>query len=113
MFRGPKVVDNFQLVVLISVVMLRDATAREITDDVRQRLREQVAAPTVYRTLERLEEKGMVQIMVPRQKDGKATRPYGRTYRITKPGEKAMDEALSRFLHMSSGWYTPDETPPR
>lgn len=107
MFRGPKVVDNFQLVVLISVVMLRDATARDITEDVRRRLGEDVAAPTVYRTLERLEEKGMVQIMVPRQREGKETRPYGRTYRITKPGEKAMGEALDRFLRMSHGWYKP------
>lgn len=108
MFRGPKVVAGFQEAILLSVWMLGGATLRQITEEVNRRLDSPVTAPSVHRTLERLEKKGMVEVMVPRRAARAGTRPYGRTYRVTKLGEHALEEAKSRLLRMYVGWLQPE-----
>jgi DNA-binding PadR family transcriptional regulator len=93
---------EFEVVVLLSVLHLgQDANGSAVRTDIEQRIGRQVSRGSVYVTLDRLEEKGLLSsrlIDAPTVRGGTK-----RLFRATAAGVKAVRHALATFDRMRQG----------
>ena len=100
---APAPLGEFELVVLLAVVRLKDdAYPVAIRDEIEARTKRDVSRPAVFITLERLEDKGL---LTSRYGDPTPVRG-GRAKRFfspTKAGLAAAQQSLDTFAAMSQG----------
>ena len=97
------VLGEFELLVLLSLLRLGNgAYGAAIRRDIEERTVREVAVGTLYMTLARLEEKGMICSYI-----GNPSRHRGgrrrRHYLMDTPGQKALGRALRTLRAMSDG----------
>lgn len=97
------ILGEFELVVLLSVLHLGEAAyGSAIRDDIERRAGRAVSRGAVYITLERLEEKRLLNSRVDAVSDRRGGRPK-RTFRTTAAGVKAVKRAVSLVADMRKG----------
>ena len=98
--QGP--LGEFEIVVLMAVMRLaEEANGSAVRQHIEERAQRKVSRGSVYVTLDRLEEKGLLSSRLtdaPRVRGGTK-----RTFRITPAGLKAAKHALGMFARMNEG----------
>jgi DNA-binding PadR family transcriptional regulator len=98
--QGP--LGEFEIVVLMAVLRLEDqANGAAVRQHIEHRAKRRVSRGSVYVTLDRLEEKGLLSsrlIDAPRVRGGTK-----RIFRVTPAGLKAAKHALAMFVRMHEG----------
>jgi DNA-binding PadR family transcriptional regulator len=94
---------EFEQFVLLALARLgADAYGITICDDIAARTRRVVSLGAVYKTLERLEDKGLV-----RSRIGEPTAERGgrrkKHYQLAAPGERALRQSMSALRNMTEG----------
>jgi len=94
---------DFEQLVLLALVRLRDdAYGVSIHDEILRRARREVTVASVYKTLERLEDKGFVASTIgePTAERGGRRKKY---FRIQPAGRRALTHALASLRRMTAG----------
>ena len=94
---------DFEQLVLLALVRLGDAAyGVSIHDEIVRRARREVTIAAVYKTLERLEDKGLVS-----SREGAPTPERGgrrkKHYRLLAAGHRALTQSLSALRSMTEG----------
>jgi DNA-binding PadR family transcriptional regulator len=100
---SPATLGDFEQLVLLALVRLGDrAYGVSIHDEIVRRARRDVAVAAVYKTLERLEDKGLAVSSVgePTSERGGRRKKY---FRIQPAGRRALTHALASIRRMSAG----------
>jgi len=97
------VLGEFEQMVLLSLTRLGlDAYGVPIADDIRERTGRDVSLGAVYKTLERLEDKGLVASRV-----GEPTPERGgrrkKHYRLAAVGQRALRQSMTALRNMTDG----------
>ena len=97
---------EFEVVVLMAVLHLSqagdDAFGSAIRDDIERRSGRQVSRGSIYITLDRLEEKGLLTSRSGGTSADRGGRPK-RLFRVTPPGRRAVKHSLTLFARMRAG----------
>ena len=102
----PKVLGDFEQLVLLSLMRLmeegRDAYGVSICDDITARTGRDVSLGAVYKTLERLEDQGLVSSHFgePTAERGGRRKKY---FRMLAPGTRALRNSVAAFRNMVEG----------
>ena len=104
---GDLVLGGFEQLVLVALVRQgSDAYGVSICDDIAERTGRDVSLGSVYKTLERLEDKGLVTSRV-----GDPTAERGgrrkRHFRVMAAGQRALKSSLSALQRMTDGLEIP------
>ena len=104
---GDLVLGEFEQLVLVALVRQgSDAYGVSICDDIAERTGRDVSLGSVYKTLERLEDKGLVA-----SRDGDPTAERGgrrkRHFRVMAAGQRALKSSLSALQRMTDGLEIP------
>ena len=97
------VLGEFEQLVLLSLTRLgQDAYGVPIADDIGARTGREISLGAVYKTLERLEDKGLVasRIGEPRPERGGRRKKH---YRIAVPGQRALRQSMAAIRNMADG----------
>ena len=97
------VLGEFEQLVLLSLTRLgQDAYGVPIADDIGVRTGREISLGAVYKTLERLEDKGLVasRIGEPRPERGGRRKKH---YRIAATGQRALRQSMAAIRNMSDG----------
>ena len=97
------VLGEFEQLVLLALVRQgSDAYGVSIADDISDRTRRAVSLGAVYKTLERLEDKGLVASRVgdPTPERGGRRKKH---YRMMAAGERALKQSLAALRNMTDG----------
>jgi len=91
---------NGRELVILSILMNGEKYGREIRTEVEKRTKKSFAIGSLYTTLDRMEEKGLI-----KSREGEALPGYAgnrrRYYRLTAEGSRSFDSARSAF---DTGW---------
>lgn len=94
---------EFEVVVLLAVLHLReDACGSAIRDDIERRSGRRVSRGSVYVTLDRLEEKGLLASRFADASDSRGGRPK-RFFRVTAAGRKGVKASIGMLSRMHKG----------
>jgi DNA-binding PadR family transcriptional regulator len=94
---------EFEVVVLMAAMHLgRDAYGSAILDEIESRTGRRVSRGSVYITLDRLEDKGLLESKLEGANPSRAGRPK-RLFRVTAAGVKAVKHSLSVLVRMHKG----------
>ena len=99
----PPSLGDFEQLVLLGLVRLGDAAyGVSIHNEIRRRARREVTIASVYKTLERLENKGLAVSVVgePTSERGGRAKRY---YSVTAAGKRALRENLFALRRMAAG----------
>jgi DNA-binding PadR family transcriptional regulator len=99
----PEVLGEFEQLVLLALMRLGpDAYGVSIADDIAERTRRDVSLGAVYKTLERLEDKGLVASRIgdPTPARGGRRKKY---YRVLAAGQRALSQSLGALRAMTAG----------
>ena len=97
------VLGEFEQLVLLSLTRLgQDAYGVPIADDIGARTGREISLGAVYKTLERLEDKGLVasRIGEPRPERGGRRKKH---YRIATAGQRALRQSVAALRNMTDG----------
>ena len=97
------ILGEFEQLVLLALVRLGpEAYGVSITDDIAQRTGREVSLGSVYKTLERLEDKGFVASRVgdPTPERGGRRKKY---YRLQAAGQRALAHSIEALRAMTEG----------
>jgi DNA-binding PadR family transcriptional regulator len=97
------VLGEFEQLVLLALIRVgADAYGVSIADDIAERTRRAVSLGAVYKTLERLEDKGLVASRVgnPTPERGGRRKKH---YRVLAPGQRALAQSLGALRAMTAG----------
>lgn len=97
------VLGEFEQLVLLSLTRLgQDAYGVPITEDISARTGREVSLGAVYKTLERLEDKGLVasRIGEPTPERGGRRKKH---YRIAGAGQRALRQSMAALRNMADG----------
>ena len=98
---------DLQHMVMLAVIRLGDgAYGAAVRDELRRVGGRNVTVPTVYVTLVRLEEQGLVSSRDAAPREGRAGRPR-RVFHVTAEGWEALDAARSEMSRMWDGVVRP------
>lgn len=100
---GELVLGEFEQLVLLALIRLgHDAYGVTICEDIADRTRRDVSLGAVYKTLERLEDKGLVSSRL-----GEPTPERGgrrkKHYRLVAAGQRALKHSISGLRSMTEG----------
>jgi DNA-binding PadR family transcriptional regulator len=96
---------EFEMVVLMAVLHRQaedEAFGSAIREDIEQRSGRRVSRGSIYITLDRLEEKGLLTSRLGDPEPGRAGRPK-RFFRVTAPGRRAVKHSLALLTRMHAG----------
>ena len=94
---------EFEVVVLLAVLHLRRAAfGSAIRDEIERRSGRSVTRGSVYITLDRLEDKGMLRSRLAEESDSRGGRPK-RFFRVSASGLKAVRHSLGLLARMQKG----------
>jgi len=99
----PPSLGDFEQLVLLALVRLgRDGYGVSVHNEIRRRARREVTLAAVYKTLERLEKKGLAssEMGEPTSERGGRRKKY---YRIEPSGRRALKNAVSALWRMTYG----------
>jgi DNA-binding PadR family transcriptional regulator len=100
---GDLVLGEFEQLVMLALARQgRDAYGVSITDEIIERAGRDVSLGAVYKTLERLEDKGLVASRVGEptaERGGRAKRHFG----LTATGERALRQSVAALRRMTEG----------
>lgn len=99
----PETLGEFEQLVLLAVVRLEDtAYGVSITEEIAERTGRAVSLGSVYKTLERLEDKGLVagRLGQPTAERGGRRKKH---YRVLATGQRALKESMEALRSMTHG----------
>jgi PadR family transcriptional regulator PadR len=100
---GELILGEFEQLVLIALIRVgHDAYGVTIADDITERSRRQVSLGAVYKTLERLETKGLVSSRI-----GEPTAERGgrrkKHFKVLAAGQRALKQSMAALRRMTEG----------
>jgi len=99
----PDILGEFEQLVLLALVRLgSDAYGVSIADDIAERTSRRVSLGAVYKTLERLEDKGLAASRIgdPTPERGGRRKKY---FRVLAAGQRALTQSLGALRAMTAG----------
>ena len=97
------VLGEFEQLVLLSLTRLgQDAYGVPIADDIGARTGREISLGAVYKTLERLEDKGFVASRIGEPKPERGGRRK-KHYRIAAAGQRALRQSMAALRNMADG----------
>lgn len=102
----PSPLGELEVVILMAVLHLSqerdDAFGSAIRDEIEHRSGRRVSRGSIYITLDRLEDKGLLQSRLTEASRNRGGRPK-RVFRVTPPGVKAVKHSMGLLVRMHAG----------